>query len=339
MSTRSPTPLTSAHPGFWMRSLQFAGLHRILHRVAKQSAGIRAKDVNRLVLEHRDYWTDRGEPSKTTLYHCRATLLNLGALRRDGQCLTVATENPLITALLDTAPVELGAPLPQSASEAFSSLILVNPDCHGNFFRLFLPRITTAEQFRELAGSVVWHPLDRDGQQQYELRSESSGDRIQLSAPIQIQSILYGVRDWACKQLSLLDEFYETGRGTVLFPISHRTPEEASSALLAAVLAMAQDSEEWTTVSIRDLLRNLCERDGFTVETLFSAISSFVRNHPGKVSLIPTIPNFAAITATSRKRADFQLGSVYHDTRGRVISHFRFHNTIREQHGKTGRST
>lgn len=323
----------SAHPGFWMRSVQFAGLHRILHCVAECANGIRVNELNRLIIERGDYWTERGEPSRTTLYHCRNTLLHLGALRRSGRQLNAARENPHVTALLDEPATE-GNTLSPSAREAFSALVLANRDCYRNFFRLFLPSRTkaTVHEFREHAGSVVWQPLHERPGREYELRSELSGRRVLVSAPIEVRSILYGVRDWACKQLRLTGEFFDAGRGFVMFPLRYDEDEDGSEEVLNIILEMPSDGTEWTTVSIRELLRMFSERGGHSVRALFNGIGEFVRAYPGYVSLIPTIPTFKTITATSRKGADFQLGSAFHDSRRRVISHIRFHASIKEDH-------
>lgn len=338
------TRRTSAHPGFWMRSVQFAGLHRILHRLADQPKGVRAKDLDRLVIQHRDYWTERGEPSKTTLYHCRTTLLSLGAVKRVDQRWTAVVDNPYVGQLLDVSPVADGEELPRTACDAFSSLVLANPDCYRNFFRLFVPQgPVDVEEFRRVASSVAWRSLVDEGPNRYELFSESSKTRIRLTVPIQIQSVLYGVRDWACKQLRLLGEFHETGRGSVLFPLRHPDCVDAGAAARSAMLAVRPDSAEWTTVSVADLMHRVCEVEGYPVGALHRGITAFVQAHPGYVSLIATIPNWATVTATTRRQADFHLETAHRDSAGRIISHLRFHHCIREQQngkksGKTRRT-
>lgn len=158
-----------------------------------------------------------------------------------------------------------------------------------------------------------------------------TGERITLAAEIQLRSILYGVRDWARKQLRMTDEFFDIGRnGSVIFPLRHTDCDEGNAAVVNAILDARHDGSEWTTVSVRELQTTFCERDGYSVDTLFRGIKYFVRSNPGYVSLIPTIPNFMTITATSRKGADFQLQSALADSRGRFISHIRFYNAIRE---------
>ena len=334
-----PARRISEHPGFWMRSVQFAGLHRILHRLAQQRAGVRANDIDRLIIESGDYRTGRGKPSKTTLYHCRTTLLNLGALKRVEQRWTISFQNRHVARLLDIRPVGQDEKLPRPACDAFASLAIANHDCYRNFFRLFVPSgPASAEDFRQTASAVVWRSLIEDGPNKYELRRATSKaaatckDSIRLTAPIQVQSILYGVRDWACKQLDLLGEFHETGLGSVLYPLRHPECVDASAAVRDAMLAVPPDSAEWTTVSVADLLRRLCELEGYPVAAVHRGITAFVQAHPGNVGLIATIPNWAMITATTRRQADFHLETAYRDVAGRIISHLRFHHCVREQH-------
>lgn len=338
------TRRVSEHPGFWMRSVQFAGLHRILHRLAEQREGVRAKDIDQLIIETGDYRTDRGKPSKTTLYHCRTTLLNLGALERVEQRWTVSFQNRYVACLLGVPPVGRDEKLPLPACDAFASLAIANTDCFSNFFRLFVPHgAVPAEEFRQKAGAVVWRSLIEDGPNKYELRSAATRACIQLVAPIQVQSILYGVRDWACKQLALVGEFHETGRGSVLYPLRHPECIDARAAVHDAMLAVPPDSPEWTMVSVADLLRQVGEKEGYPVSAVHRGINAFVQEHPGHVSLIATIPNWATITAATRRQADFHLETAYRDAAGRIISHLRFHDSVREQHhgkknGKTRRA-
>jgi len=349
----------SAYPGFWMRSVQFAGLHRILHLIAQFREGIRVSDLNGEICERRVYRTQHGQPSKTTLYHCRNTLLQLGAVQRSGGRLAVVRGDRHVAALLAEPPVQADA-LPIAACAPFSELVLRNRDCHENFFRLFLPgskRVSLA-RFRSAGRPVVWSPVD-DGvadtrspqpalppqhwakgprRKRYlpaSLRSEDSGAGMILRAPIEIEAVLYGVRYWATKQLRLIDEFFVTGRGQVLYPVRHPEGGCRKNAVIRRILCAPDDGSGWTTLSIQELLHTSCERDGYPVSVLFDGIKEFSRTNPGCVALIATIPSFAAITATSRKRANFQLETAFRDSHGRLISHIRFHNSLRRQyHGQ-----
>jgi len=119
-----------------------------------------------------------------------------------------------VKALLQ-GPPPTGDVLSEKARESFGTLVINNQDCHRHFFRLFLPgtRAESPEQFRTRAQPVVWRSLSptKTGRR-VELRSASTADSIALASPIEVQSILYGVRYWAWEELQLIDEFFETGR-------------------------------------------------------------------------------------------------------------------------------
>ena len=79
---------------YWMRSISFAGLHRILKAVAVFPNGLRAGELNKLVQEKEISLTRRSSPpAPTTLYHYRNALLHLGALktRWDVCCVSMTT--------------------------------------------------------------------------------------------------------------------------------------------------------------------------------------------------------------------------------------------------------
>jgi len=316
--------------GFWMRSLRFAGLHRVLHLISQHPEGIRARDLNREIVAHALYRTERGTPKKSTLYHCRNTLFRLGAIRCSRRGVFVASDHPAVRALLQ-GPPPTGDVLSEKARESFGTLVINNQDCHRHFFRLFLPgtRALSPEQFRTCAQPVVWRalPPTKTGRR-VELRSASTQDSIALASPIEVQSILYGVRYWAWEELQLIDEFFETGRGSVMYPVRLRGPAVGAATVLERLLALPREPGDWTTVSVNDLLRQLGEGDGYRVATVFDGIRTLALQHRGYVVLIPTIPNMAAMSATSRNREALELGGYFKDSHGRIISHVRFHNSL-----------
>ena len=64
------------HARNWMRTVSFAGLHRLLKAVAGTSGGLRAREMNALVFDRRVTLTPRrAAPKPTTLYHYRNTLV------------------------------------------------------------------------------------------------------------------------------------------------------------------------------------------------------------------------------------------------------------------------
>lgn len=314
---------------FWMRSVQFAGLHRVLHRVAISPDGIRVKNLNELVISHHDYRTERGSgiPSKTTLYHARNTLLQLGVLRREESRLVVADDDPLVSILLTIEPSH-DESLPVAARECFAALVLRNQDCYADFFSLFLiGRNASPRQFRQDAFPVAWTATSRG----VLLRSVVEQHQLLLDSSVEVRSILYGVRDWAEKQLLLTGEFYDSRRGNVIYPLKWPDADDLSSTLsrFFRYLRMEDDSE-WITISIRDLLVEFCEIQGYATDAVFRSLRHFSRDHAGFIKLVSTIEDFSTMGASSRKQADFQLKSAFRDSRGRVISHIRLHKSLQE---------
>ena len=323
-------PTGGTRRGFWMRSIRFAGLQRVLRFVASCRQGIRAGELNREIVTRQLYRTDRGTPGKSTLYHCRNTLLKLGAIHHGGQGLSVSPHNAAVRALL-SEPAPAGEQLSETTRGSFGSLVLSNWDCLRNFFRLFLPdadAISPAE-FMTRAKPVVWlQPRPTRNSRIVELHSTATDDSIRLTSPVEIQSILYGVRYWARDELRLIDEFFETGRGSVMYPIRVLPPIDPAATVLDRILRLPRDAGDWTTVSVNALLRLVCESEGYPVAALFDGIGRLALRHPSHVVLIPTIPNMAAISATSRNRETFELRGYFADSRGRIISHIRFHNSL-----------
>ena len=126
---------------YWMRSISFAGLHRILKAVADFPNGLRAGELNKLVQNNSLSLIRRNSyPAPTTLYHYRNTLLHLRALKRDGRMLRVNDENPDVCNLLrQPASANGDQSLSDSTREAFAALVLNNEQCRSLFFDLFMP--------------------------------------------------------------------------------------------------------------------------------------------------------------------------------------------------------
>lgn len=316
---------------YWMRSVRFAGLQKIMHVVAEHQEGIRAGELNQVILAKDIYRTGRGSPAKSTLYHCRNTLLNLGIVERRKLMLSVASNNPIVKRLLDAPLLEHNSLSPH-AREAFADLVLRNSDCFQHFFRLFVSDDAPVglERFRVNAKPVVWAQATHGrATRTIELRSVARQQTALLDFPVAIRSILYGVRYWARDELQIIDEFFETGRGSVMYPVRTGASIQDADALMLKVLDVPPDPGDWTTVSVNTLLRLFCEQWGYRVSALFDAIRTTIATHPAHVALIPTIPNVAAISATSHNREVFELRGYFTDTHGRLISHIRFHNTLR----------
>jgi hypothetical protein len=314
-----------------MRYVRFAGLQRIAHLVAEHPDGIRAGELNQEILAKDIYRTERGSPAKSTLYHCRNTLINLGIVERRKLILSVAFGNPIVRRLLD-APLPEKDSLSPLAREALADLVLRNPDCFRHFFHLFVSgnAPVSLERFRATAKPVVWvQATDSHTTRTIQLRSVAREQTALLDSPVAIRSILYGVRYWARDDLQIIDEFFETGRGSVMYPVRTNASLQDAGALMCQILDLPAATGDWTTVSVNAMLRLFCEQQGYQVSTLFDAIRIMIATYPAHVALIPTIPNFAAISATSHNRETFELQGYFTDAHGRLISHIRFHNTLR----------
>jgi hypothetical protein len=299
--------------------------------VARYPGGIRAGELNRQVLEEGLYRTERGFPAKSTLYHCRNTLLNLGVLERQQRMLLVANSNPIVRRLL-AAPLPDDDSLSPVARQAFADLVLQNQDCLSQFFGLFLTSDTpvSAEEFVRAAQPVVWTQQSQPhAARTIELHSVARGTSAYLTSPVAIRSVLYGIRYWARDDLQVIDEFFETGRGSVMHSVRLNTSEQDALAVVSQILGLPADAGDWTTTSVNALLRSICEVGQYRVSTLFDAIRAMLTRYPSHIALIPTIPNFAAISATSRNREAFELRGYFTDAQGRLISHIRFHNSLR----------
>ena len=127
---------------YWMRSVSFAGLHRILRLVAESPlAALRASEIDSMVRERGMVNTIRGTgPARTTVYHYRNTLLQLRVLRRAGRTLRINREDADVRALVHIPCAEPSSrQLPAAAQDHFASLLLRNHQCRSLFFDLFMP--------------------------------------------------------------------------------------------------------------------------------------------------------------------------------------------------------
>ncbi len=316
--------------GFWMRRVSFAGLLRILHILADHPSGMRATDLNEAVTQSGAYLTKSASPpSKTTLYHCRNTLFQLHAVQRRDQRYVVNSQNPGVRALLqEPMPLEDHGLTP-AAREAFAALVLANPDCKRHFFDLFMPDCQdyTVTQFRRTAASVTWRRVR--GQQGVLLARSEDRPVFRLSSPSHIRSILYGVRYWARDELRLIDEYTKAGLEIIMYALSPAPDDQDLNAAVQDILSWPRsEDDEWTTISLWELLECCCQARRRPRETLFAAIAWLAENHADHMMLILTSRSFAALTARSRQREELELGSYFRDNQGRYISHIRIHRDL-----------
>ena len=152
---------SGSHSQLWMRAVSFAGLHRILKAVGDAPRGLRANEVNDLVLKQKVVLTPANpHPKPTTLYHYRTTLLRLNAVIRKDRKLIANVSNPDVDALLcEPAPANGEQTLSDAARERFAALVLGTEDCRRLFFDLFMSSSRTSfsvSDFRKAGVPVIW---------------------------------------------------------------------------------------------------------------------------------------------------------------------------------------
>jgi hypothetical protein len=320
----------------WMRSVSFAGLHRILHAVASHPDGVRPTQLNLLITAKRIYETQSGKvPAAATLYHGRNTLLHIKALVRRGERLVVNGDDPHVETLLKRCAAD-NATLDDDSREAFAELVLQNPDCKRSFFDLFMTTKWryTAQDFRSVGTPVTWNRRPGGGKPSpVELRSQDNTQVMTLRSHSAMNAVLYGLRYWARDELNLIDEFFDDKRGFLMYPIIRQPKESAVRQIEEAVRHLCNPDAEWTTLSVRDLLEQFGERKGWPVSHIFAAIRRLASVNPGHIVLIPTSRSFAALrSGFNEQRQELELRSYLRDSVGRYISHVRLHQSIRSLH-------
>ncbi len=313
----------------WMRQVSFAGLHRILRLLAEYPNGLRAKDLDTQITGQGLYLVHQEEtPAITTLYHCRNTLLHLSAVKRRGQFLLVNRESVDVEVLL-SQPASESEVLSNTARDAFANLVLGNRDCSEWFFGLFLERENVrSDEFRREADTVTWNRTAAgNGPSQVILESERNGRVLKLGTHSERNAVLYGLRYWARDDLMMIDEFFHPKRGAVMYPILNKpAPVEQ---VVADIVLSPNLGQEWTVLSVRDLITTCCENPRRPISALFLALQWLTERFSGHFVVIPTSRSFATVNARGLKREELELRSYFQDAHGRYISHIRFHDSLR----------
>lgn len=320
---------------FWMRPVSFWVLHRLVHRLAPFVDGVDKSQFDALTVgaTPRPKYGE-SDLSRTTLWHVRNTLLHLGLLTRRGRRYLLARDHPGVHALLDLTPGPGPTPAPAPAELLFG-LVLRDLDCYGAFFRLFAraggPSVDGAASFLHAARPVVWMWTGTGKERAVRFIQKGTDDVVaRYGTPSQVKSVVYGLRYWARDELRVVDEYYQHGKGAVLFPVARAEPGVATIEAIAALRELRAERTAWTTLSIAHLIECVCEVRRLPRAALFSAIEHFLRVDSGRVDLLPTPIQLAAFTAVSREAAELQLRSLYKDRSGRYISHVSFHGTLLE---------
>ena len=323
---------------YWMRTVSFTGLHRILKATAGFPSGVTAGQLNKLVQDNGISLTQRSSPpSPTTLYHYRNTLLHLGALKRNGRILYVNRDDADVCKLLtQPTPADRERSLCDDATEPFASLVLKNRECQTLFFELFMPADTTSisvSDFREKGASVKWTRFRTADAMEVVFKNDKTGRTSRCTSRTSVTAVLYGLRYWARDELKLIDEYTQRSDGnTVMFPVFPPTAFATGidSAVLETVrsLLSLRTAGDWTLLSVPDLIVRFCEVRRRPISLLFRAIDWLRHEWPNHTVPIPTSRALATLTATSSSRDSLELRRYYRLSNGPYVSHIRIHKNI-----------
>lgn len=323
---------------YWMRTVLFTGLHRILKAIAGFPSGVTAGQLNKLVQDNSIPLTQRSSsPSPTTLYHYRNTLLHLGALKRTGRILHINRDDADVCKLLILpTPADGDRSLCDHAIDPFASLVLRNRECKSLFFGTFMSADTTSisvSDFRETGSSVKWTRFRTVDAAGVIFRNDKTGRTSRCTSPASVTAVLYGLRYWARDELKLIDEYTQRSDGsTVMFPVFPRTAFATGidPPVLQTVhsLLSLRTSSDWTLLSVPELIARCCEGRRQPISVLFHAIDWLRREWPNHTVLIPTSRALATLTAASPLRDNLELRRYYRISNGPYVSHIRIHKNI-----------
>lgn len=328
-----------------MRSVSFAGLHRLLSAIADNPKGLTAKEVNDLVLNQKITLTPSNpRPAPTTLYHYRNTLLRLDLIvRADGRLQANSCDPDVRELLRLPPPVNREQSLSGTVRDRFADLVLRNEQCRSLFFDLFMSGSTgarTATDFRRKGVSVKWwHLRSPDGKTEVILQNGATFRTARCASHVSKSSVMYGLRYWARDELQLIDEYCTPSGGTiVMFPVcqSHCSSATYEASVMDTIrsLLLLRTSKEWTILSIYDLIVRCCEAKRRPRKVLFGAIDRLLQEWPHHIALIPTSPTLATLDASAASREDIALRRYYRRGNGPYISHIRVHKHVRLASGR-----
>lgn len=315
-----------------MRAASFVALRDLVGLVAEHPQGLRAKDVERLAQQKQGLQNREGRiPARTTFYHYRNILLHLGILICQQQRYLLNRSNPTVHSLVKVLSSGSSA-LSFDERLLFSQLVVANEDCRHHFFDLFMPGQDSygLDEFISNGQRVAWQRCSSpDGRPVRLYNVDTETVERWLHTEDEFQAILYGVRYWVRNELGFLDELFIEDRGGVMFPVKPAGPVPDPK-IVTALLDSISGTEEWTTLSIRELAYAWGPRYHTPLERIFRTLLTIYRQYPEYMVLIPTAEAFATITATSPSAENYQLRSYLQDFEGRYISHFRIHWKLKE---------
>ena len=335
---QQPTLDNSRGSEYWMRSLSFAGLHRMVKAVATYPNGLRAGEINKLVVYNGILLTQsRSRPAPSTLYHYRNTLLRLCIFKREGKRLYVNKDDPDVRELLRIpVPANGNQPLSEAARAPFASLVLKNRQCRSLFFDLFMPLdagLYSVSGFHQDSTPVKWTRNRSPHAKEVVFHNDETGAVRRCNSPVSVNAILYGLRYWARDDLKLIDEYCQRGDdSTIMFPLSPHSQAvyEHESPVMQTVLFLLalRTQNEWTSFSIYDLITRCCEARKQPISVLYKALDWLLQAWPHHTVLTPTSRALATLTATSPQREALALRRYYKASDGPYISHIGIHKDI-----------
>ena len=323
--------------------MSFAALHRVLKLVAEAPNGLRASDINRLVIEKEVILTRRDSPpSPTTLYRYRNTLLALNAIKRDKHIFRINTCESIVCDLL-RQPIQPDESITDEVREKFSALVFGNKSCKSLFFRIFMPslddRSFSVNDFKNKGTPVTWKFRRSGNDVEVSFRNVETKETRRYTTHSSVKAVLYGLRYWARDELKLIDEYgLQREQTTIMYPLSKG--ENLSSLYKDSALEIAnfilslRNKDEWTFFSVSDLILQCCIDHRQPISALHSAIDLLHRQSPDRVVLIPTTPSLVTLTAKSSQQERLHLRRYYRSINGLLISHIRIHQSLTSCSGK-----
>ena len=314
-----------------MRWVDFTKLRQLLCIVTDRPAQLTPTELNHAALATGNFVTSSGQPlKKTSLYHLRRTMVQLGLVtQRDGRY--VPTLKLADGPLLEHSPKSNVLSIEQRI--AFADRVLRNKDCNQIFWSAFAPgkQLDSLDSFTRLGQPVRLQLEGRESPRDTEPRvtlTTQSEEMVPLvhHGENAVQAIHFGMRDWGVKQLSFVDELYQTGGGYLLFPITipPRVPERAIEVALFNSLAF---TGEWATHRVSCLLLNIAIRLRVNIAAVRQVLERWIYQHPEYVAAVVTSERMVLQTK-SKSLEPLILKGFLTLRSGHIVSHIRVHKNF-----------
>jgi hypothetical protein len=331
MVAEAMIPTYSLSSTLWMRSVSFVALRETLAIISTHSGGIRAHEIDDEVRKFTSVTTQNKQPpSRTTFYHYRNTLYQLGIITRVKQRYFVNQAESRVAELIHI--IKPGQEkLSDREQSLFADFVISNPDCRAHFFDWFMEGVEEKyekDDFINNGTRVAWAEYPKERGRLVRLYGVDNFRERWLSTEQEFQAILYGVRYWARTELHLIDELFLEDRGGVMFPIA-AVHENAISQVISGIFEQLSD-DDWTVMSLRELAFRLAPLYKITINSFYKIIKELQTKFPQYIVFIPTSQSFASVTAGSPEAVVYQLRGYLRDNNGNYISHIRIHKRVKE---------